>query len=297
MNQFNQNNDHSSARENSGNRTSDIWGFGSISNKDFERLSSFIYRTFGIRISEKKHYLLQNRLIKRLKELNFNNFTDYTNYVLSGKDGGDEVFKMMDVVSTNKTDFFREKSHFDFLSEKALKDFQGESIRAWSAGCSTGQEAYSLCMILEEFSRKGIIRDYMVYGNDISTRVIEKARLAIFPFKEATAIPLEYRKRYLLKSKDQTIPRVRIISKLREKSRFLWMNLADEIYNMPRDFQFILCRNTLIYFDRESQQKVISHLIQHLLPGGYLFVGHSESLINMEIDDLQLIHPTIYQKI
>lgn len=271
--------------------------FGQLSPYDFQRLSEFIYHTFGIKILEKKRYLLQNRLVKRLKALNLDNYSDYTDYVLNGNHGGDEVYQMIDVVSTNKTDFFRERAHFDFLSEAVLPDFQGTSIQAWSAGCSTGQEAYSLCMVFEEFRQKGNIQDYIVYGNDISNGALQKAIKAIYPYKEVSPISSEYRKKYLLKSKDTTEPKIRIVPKLREKTSFVRMNLADNIYNLPRNFHIVFCRNTLIYFDRKSQQKVIDRLTEHLLKGGYLFVGHSESLINMHTDGLQLIKPAIYQKI
>lgn len=262
---------------------------------DFKRLSQFIYDEFGIHLPEKKHYLVQNRLTKRLRELEMENFSEYTDYVLSGNK--EEVLKMIEVISTNKTDFFREQHHFDFLSEVIPEKWSGEKLNIWSAGCSTGQEVYSLAMLLETFREKNIIGDYRVCGTDVSTRVLEQAKMAVYPFKYVEDIPEQYKKKYVLKSKDQIHPKIRIAPKIREKTCFLWMNLATGVYDLPQDFHMIFCRNTLIYFDLIVQQKVVNGLLEHLLPGGYLFVGHSEALINMNIKGLKLISPSVYQKI
>lgn len=261
---------------------------------DFNRLSQFIYDEFGIHLSEKKHYLVQNRLTKRLRELNMESFSEYTDYVLSGN--REEVLKMIEVISTNKTDFFREQHHFNFLTEMIPEKWSGEKLKIWSAGCSTGQEVYSLAMLLEPFREKNVIGDYQVCGTDVSTRVLEQAKLAIYPYKSVEDIPVYYRKKYVLKSKDQKSPKIRIAPKIREKTCFMWMNLATGVYNLSQDFHMIFCRNTLIYFDLSVQQKVVTGLLQHLQPGGYLFVGHSEALINMNITGLKLISPSVYQK-
>ena len=270
--------------------------YGTLKPTDFNRLSNFIYKEFGIRIPEKKHYLLQNRLVKRLQLLDMRDYSEYADYVLSGIHSGDEVFRMIDVISTNKTDFFREKRHFDFLTKILPEEFNGVSMHAWSAGCSTGQEVYSLAMIFDEMREQHVLKDYVVYGNDVSSRVLDQARLAVYPFKESVAVPENYRRKYLLKSKNKKDARIRVVPAIREKTRFVWMNLADEQYKMPYDFHVIFCRNTLIYFDLPMQQKVINTLTRHLMPGGYLFVGHSEALINMDISGLKLIRPAIYQK-
>lgn len=274
-----------------------IWGFGDIPQADFEKLSSFIYQTVGINISDKKRYLLQNRLVKRLREMNFDNYTDYTNYVLHAEDSGDEIVQMINVISTNKTEFFREQVHFDFLAEKITEQYQGQGITVWSAGCSTGQEVYSICMLLEELLAKNQIPDYLVWGNDISTAVLQKARLGIYPFKEAATIPDRYRKKYVLKSKSYKDQKIRVIPALREKSRFFWMNLIDDEFDITGEFHFIFCRNTLIYFDKNLQEKIVLNLMKYLKKGGYLFIGHSESLVNLKNIDLKYILPAIYQKI
>ncbi len=270
--------------------------FGRLSNKDFQRLSTFIYNNFGIYLPEKKHYLLQNRLIPRLRELGFHSYGQYVDYVLKQGKYGDEVFEMMNVVSTNKTEFFREKAHFEILREELLPDFYGQKILAWSAGCSSGEEVYTLAMILAEEKAAGHIPDYFLYGNDISKRILAKAVKAVYPFREALSIPPGYRKKYLLRSKDKTNPTIRIVPELRAHTKFLWENLVGEKDTLPSDFQFVFCRNTLIYFDRKTQAKVVSRLINHLVPGGYLIVGHSESLLYQLPPHVKAIKPTIYQK-
>lgn len=270
--------------------------FGRLSDKDFRRLSAFIYETFGIYLPEKKHYLLQNRLIPRLRELGFTSFTQYVDYVLKQGKHGDETFEMMNVVSTNKTEFFREKAHFDILQRELLPRFYGEFIKIWSAGCSSGEEVYSLAMVLSEEKTAGHIPDFFLYGNDISKRILRKAVQAIYPFYEVESVPPAYRKKYLLRSKDRENPTIRIVPELRARTKFVWENLVDTTDTLPYDFQFVFCRNTLIYFDRKTQAKVVQRLIRHLTPGGFLILGHSESLLHNLPPGLKVIKPTIYQK-
>ncbi|UBM61867.1 chemotaxis protein CheR [Candidatus Sulfidibacterium hydrothermale] len=271
--------------------------FGKLSQRDFSRLSQFIYENFGIFLPDKKHYLLQNRLIPRLRELGFSSYGQYVDYVLNQGTESEEVFEMMNVVSTNKTEFFREKEHFTLLQQKLLPDFYGENIRVWSAGCSSGEEVYSLAMVLAEEKEAGHIPDFFIYGNDISKRILHKAIQAIYPYKEVESIPFAYRKKYLLRSKNKENPTIRIVPELRAHTRFLWENLTGNIETLPYDFQFVFCRNTLIYFDRETQNKVVTRLLKHLKPGGYLIVGHSESLLHQLPPGVKVIQPTVYQKI
>ena len=276
----------------------DYFGYGSLSKADFERLSSFIYTYFGIYLPPKKQYLLQTRLVKRLRALGMTSYSEYANFVLKNGLNGDEAFEMIDVVSTNKTDFFRDKAHFDFVSENINAEWKNKRIKVWSAGCSSGQELYSLAMILQLAKSKGEIVDFEGYGSDISAGVLEKASKAIYPYREAAHIPDLYRKKFLLRSKQSDKPQIRIVPELRSKVSFLRINLIADTYPLVRDFQFIFCRNTLIYFDRETQRRVVQNLSRHLAPGGYFFIGFSESLIDMDIQamGLQLIKPTIYRK-
>ncbi len=267
-----------------------------LDKSDFRRLSTFIHNTFGIYLPDRKYYLLQNRLQPRLKKLGFTSFSDYVDYVLQQDKKGEEVFEMIDVVSTNKTEFFREKEHFDIFQNELLPCFYGQYIKTWSAGCSSGEEAYSLSMVLDEEKQTGRIAGFMVYGNDISQSILNKAVKAIYPFDQAKSIPPNYRHKYLLRSKDKENPTIRIVPKLRAKTRFVWENLVGEHDSMPNDFQFIFCRNTLIYFDQETQLRVVDRLTKHLASGGFLILGHSESLVNRIPKGLKLYSPTIYKK-
>ncbi len=267
-----------------------------LNNKDFHRLSTFIYDAFGIYLPVKKHYLLQNRLLPRLRKLGYTSFSAYTDYVLQQGEHGDEVFEMMDVVSTNKTEFFREKDHFERLQKELLPLFHGQHIKVWSAGCSSGEEVYSLAMLLSEEKIAGHISNFVVYGNDISKSNLEKAVKAVYPYHIVEAIPQNYRRKYLLRSKDESHSTVRIIPELRAKTKFVWENLVGKPDTMPFGLQFVFCRNTLIYFDRETQLKVVDRLVKHLVPGGILVLGHSESLIHQMPERIKIIYPTIYQK-
>lgn len=275
--------------------------FGEFTDRDFHKLSRFIYHEFGIQLPDKKKFLLKSRLVKRLKALKMKKYSDYVNFVLkAGQASSEEVIEMIDVVSTNKTDFFRESAHFDFLIDKVNPDFIGRGIKnlkVWSAGCSSGEEVYTICMVLEDECRLNRIRDYVVYGSDISTSILQKAVKAIYPFSNAEHIPGRYRKRYLLKSKGEGKQKIRVAKELRDKTRFMWLNLADDYYNLAKDFDIVFCRNTLIYFDKAVQYKVVTNLLDHLKPGGYLFIGHSESLLNHHFTNIKQVKPTIYKKI
>ena len=275
--------------------------FGEFTDRDFHQLSRFIYQEFGIQLPDKKKFLLKSRLVKRLKILGISKYSEYVNYVLEGgQKSSEEVIEMIDVVSTNKTDFFRENAHFDFLIDNVVPDFMGKGIKSpkvWSAGCSSGEEVYTICMVFEEECRLNRLRDYQVYGSDISVSILKKAVKAVYPFSRAEQISDRYRKRYLLKSKGDGKQEVRIVKALRDKTRFMWLNLMDSQYILAKNFDIIFCRNTLIYFDRETQKRVVSNMLKHLKPGGYLFIGHSESLLNHNISNLKQIKPTIYLKI
>ncbi len=270
--------------------------YGQLSDRDFRRLSAFIYETFGIYLPEKKHYLLQNRLLPRLQKLGFTSYSAYADYVLQQGEHGEETFEMISVVSTNKTEFFREKAHFDILQQELLPYFYEQKINIWSAGCSSGEEVYSLTMLLGEEKSAGNISDFIVYGNDISGRILEKAVKAVYPYQEIESIPEKYRRKYLMRSKNKTNATIRIVPELRGKTKFVRENLVGKRDTMPHDFQFVFCRNTLIYFDKETQYKVVNRLVEHLIPGGFLILGHAESLVNQVPEGINLIYPTIYQK-
>jgi chemotaxis protein methyltransferase CheR len=271
-----------------------------LSDADFVKLSSFIYSNYGIKLPLSKKIMLQSRLASRLKVNNIPSYGEYTKFVLSGTAGETEIIHMIDLVSTNKTDFYREAMHFDFMREVVLPEFLAketkEPLKVWSAASSSGEEAYTIAMVISEFMENSRRFDYEILGTDISTRILEKATLGIYPIDRVDVIPLAQKKKYLLRSKDQENPKVRIIPALRSKTKFQRLNLMDPSYNVPKEFDLIFCRNVLIYFDRDTQEKVINKLCSHLKKGGYFFLGHSESISGIDVP-LKPLKPTMFVKI
>lgn len=273
-----------------------------MTDKDFKRLSVVIYNDYGIKMPETKKIMLEGRLRKRLKANNISSYSEYCDYVLSDQGMQKELVYMIDVVSTNKTDFFREPGHFDFMNEYLYptyaKERNNEPLKIWSSACSTGEEPYTIAITLEEYfksiNKKAF--DYTIHCTDISTQVLKKAVGAIYDESRVINIPLEIKRRYFLRSKDREERTVRIIPELRKKLTFNRLNLMDEAYAVPHNFDIIFCRNVLIYFDKEVQEKVINKLCDRLKPGGYFFLGHSESIAGMKVP-LKQLKPTIFKKI
>ncbi len=272
-----------------------------LGDSDFAKLSTFIYSTAGIKMPPAKRIMLQSRLQKRLRALNIADFKTYTEYVLSEKGQKEELVHMLDVVSTNKTDFFREPIHFDFLREHILPEFYGNggrTMKLWSAGSSSGEEAYTIAIVISEFLRErgGAGLDFAITGTDISSRILQAAVNAVYKEEKIQGIPLELKQRYFLRSKDRENPTVRIIPDLRRKARFQRLNFMDASYNVNETFDVVFCRNVLIYFDRVTQEEVIRKQCGKLKPGGYFFLGHSESIMSMDLP-LKSLKPTIFQKV
>jgi chemotaxis protein methyltransferase CheR len=271
-----------------------------LSDTEFQKLSDFIYRNYGIKMPLSKKGMLQARLQNRLRETNLGSFKDYCDFVFSNKEGESEVVHMIDVVSTNKTDFFRESAHFDFMESTVLPEFLNsspdETMRIWSSACSSGEEVYTIEMVISEFLAGKKSFDYSVLGTDISTRILDRASNAIYNEERVADLSADLKKKYLLKSKNRENPSVRIIPELRNKAKFQRLNLMDEAYSqIPKNFDIVFCRNVLIYFDRPTQEKVINKLCAHLKPGGYFFLGHSESITGIDVP-LKQIKPTIFKR-
>jgi chemotaxis protein methyltransferase CheR len=274
-----------------------------MSNDDFKKLSSFIYQEYGIKMPDVKKTMLQSRLHKRLRELNMTSYKDYVNYVFSKEGQQSEIIHMIDMVSTNKTDFFREPVHFDFLHSHVIPDLiqsnrSNRFIKIWSAGCSSGEEPYTIGISLSEYlsQNPSFTFDYSILATDISSRMLKSAADAIYKEARVEVLPINIKKRYLLKSKDRLNPTVRIIPEIRHKVSFQRLNFMDSHYNVPENFDIVFCRNVLIYFDRETQERVINRLCSKLKPGGYFFLGHSESITNFNVP-LKQLKPTIFKRI
>jgi len=274
-----------------------------MSTELFNRLSDFIYTESGIKMPLSKKTMLEARLQKRLRTIGINSFGEYCNYLFSPEGIANELVNMIDVVTTNKTDFFREPQHFDYLLEYVLPDLintSGCGIRRpfmiWSAACSSGEEPYTLAMVLDEFSRKAQGFHYNILATDISTRVLEKAKQAIYDEERVQPVPIDLKRKYLMRNKNRDLKQVRIVPELRAQVRFRRLNFMAGDFGMREKMDVIFCRNVLIYFDRPTQEKVLNRLCAHLRPGGYLFTGHSETISGMNVP-LETVANTVSRRL
>jgi len=274
----------------------------SMSNKDFQRLSQFIYKQCGIKMTTAKKTMLEARLNKRLRMLQMYSFTDYCDYLFSQNGMESELVQMIDVVTTNKTDFFREPDHFEYLVQQVIPQWErrhgnrGRKLSVWSAGCSTGEEPYTLAMILSDYAEENPGFAFNILATDISTRVLEKARQAIYEEDRVDPVPMAMKKKYLLRSKDRSNPLVRVNPALREKIHFRRLNFMDDEFGMREPLDIIFCRNVIIYFDRPTQEQVLNHFYRLMAPGAHIFMGHSETLNGLDVP-LVSVHPTVYRKV
>ncbi len=270
-----------------------------LGTKEFKLLSDYIYSEFGIKMPEAKRVMLQGRLLKRIRELSMKSYTEYCDYLFSDEGQSKELYSFLSVVTTNKTDFFREPVHFDFLRQNVLPEYsasQNGVLKVWSAGCSSGEEPYTVSVVLNEYKRLNPSFNFSIFGTDISANVLQKAAQGVYAENKIDIVPLELKKRYFLRSKDRTTATVRVAPILQQNLSLKYLNLMDANYDVQEKFDIIFCRNVLIYFDRNTQEQVINKLCRHLKPGGIFFIGHSESLSSMTVP-LQHIKPTIFKKI
>ena len=271
----------------------------SLNDREFRRLASYIERELGIRMPDSKRVMLESRLQKRLRLHGFCDYREYVDYVFSDQGSRTEMINMIDAVTTNKTDFFREADHFDFLRSRILPRLTeheaGRILNFWSAGCSSGEEPYTLAMVLEDFRSRAPRMDYRILATDISSRVLEAAERAIYDMTKTEPIPYDYKKRFLLRSKNPDRAEVRIRPELRAKVEFRRVNFMEDAYPVPSGFDTVFCRNVIIYFDRPTQERILGHICAHIRPGGWLFIGHSETLTGMNLP-LRSAAPTIYQR-
>lgn len=257
-----------------------------LSLQDFRRLATFIEGYSGIRMPPTKKTMVEGRLRRRARALGLDSLDDYCRRLFDGGWLEREAVDLIDAVTTNKTEFFREEGHFQFLVDEALPRLMAASPRAgldhplklWSAACSTGAEPYSLAMVLDDFAGSAPGFRFSILGTDISTDVLDKAVTAIYPEEMMEPVPRPFRGRYVLRSRDRLQRSVRMAPLLRAMVRFGRLNLMDERYPVDEDMDVIFCRNILIYFDKPTQEAVVGRLCRHLRPGGYLVLGHTESI-------------------
>jgi chemotaxis protein methyltransferase CheR len=273
-----------------------------LSSESLNRFCAFITRELGIKMSPAKLPMLQSRLQRRLRELGIATLEAYQHYLFNSAGGEAERVHFIDAVTTNKTDFFREPQHFEFLTRTALPGLDADanamqpwSFRLWCAGCSSGEEPYTLSMVLSEFARERPGFDFSILATDISQRVLEHAARGIYPAERIEPVAMPLRAKYLLRSKDRTRDEVRIVPELRRRIAFHRLNFMDADYGVREQFEVIFFRNVMIYFDKPTQEAVINKLCRNLVPGGYLFVGHSESLAGLDIP-VRCVTTAVYRK-
>lgn len=293
------------AYENGGDRVTNVISAPllgrQLSDRHFRTIAQLIEEHVGIKMPAGKRLMLEGRLHKRVRALNCSGLNEYVQALF--EDGGleNELTHLIDCVTTNKTDFFREPSHFAFLREVAVPALlkaggrRSRNLKIWSAACSSGMEAYSAAMVLDDMARISRRFQFRILGTDISTAMLDLARQAIYPREAIAPVPARFVKQYILSSRDPERDEVRVTPELRRYARFIRLNLMEPTYPIDRDVDIIFCRNVLIYFEKHTQRKVVSQLCAHLRPGGYLMVGHSESMVHSQLTGLKQVEPTIFQ--
>lgn len=262
--------------------------------REFEQISDLAYRHFGLDLTKGKHELVEARIGKKLRELGMTSFQHYFDYVQSDT-SGDALTNMVDVLTTNHTSFFREPQHFDLLRETIYPQLRTRSeIHLWSAACSSGEESYTIAMTLLEIARAEVLGKVQIRATDISTRVLEKGRQAIYPVDRCREIPHALQQRYMLRGSNSAANSLRFKNEVRGMVHFEHLNLMQPL---PSGYScsVIFCRNIMIYFDKPTQQDLVHRLSQQLETGGYLLIGHSESLNGVK-HDLDYVCPATYRK-
>ena len=269
---------------------------------DFRRIAALIEDKLGIKMPPSKATMLSGRLHRRVVALGLSGLAEYCSLVLDRGGLAAELPHLIDVVTTNKTDFLREPAHFDYLVGQAvpnLMDKTGAGLRrplaVWSAACSSGQEAYSIAMVLADFAAVEPDFRFTVKATDISSACLATAARAVYSKEAITPLPYEMRKRHLLMSRDRAAKLVKIAPETRRLVSFAHLNLVEGHYPWRHPMDVIFCRNVLIYFSRATQRTLLEFLCRHLIPGGFLFLGHSETLTGVTLP-VHPVAPAVYRR-
>ncbi len=266
-----------------------------LTDTEFYGITDYLKKKYGLKIPIEKKMMLESRLQKRLHELQLPSFDHYLDFVFKAG-GKSEYINFVDLVTTHKTYFFREDYQFQFVQNLLSSFVPPQTIKVWSAGCSTGEEVYSLGMVLNEHRKRNPRVDYRITGTDISVPSLEKAANATFIAKDLSYIPKELSGKYLKDHQANGHSYVKFDNPdVMKRIKLGVLNLNNPAYNLPDQFDMIFCRNVIIYFDLPTQYQVLQKLLTKLKPGGYLFLGHSETAIGVDLP-LKSIKPTIYQK-
>lgn len=280
--------------------TDTIPGEMQLAEADYDFICRLVYEKSRISLGRDKKILVTSRLAKRLRQLKLDGYHQYCE-LLRSPAGGEELRNLIDRISTNHTHFFRETKHFDFLREKLLPQWQadprsrGSVFRVWSAASSTGEEPYTIAIHLAENLGPAEAGAWEIEATDISTRVLDIARKGVYDADRLSSMSHDLVRRHFQKGMGEWEGQFRIKNDLRGRVQFHHLNLLEPPYPFTQPFQVIFCRNVMIYFDRPTQEALVSHLAEKLVPGGYLFVGHSESLSGIK-HSLKLVQPAVYLK-
>jgi len=268
-----------------------------LTEKEFFKLREIVYEEAGIKLSDAKRVLMQSRLVKRLRQLKLNSFGDYYDYLQNNYDLEKDNF--INLITTNKTDFFRENDHFEFMKSVVLPaiDRNGQNeIRIWSAGCSTGEEPYTLAIVLNEFFENRKKPDVKILATDIDTNVLQHGINGVYSVDQVKKVHDRIKNKYFLKGEGENEGFYKIKDHLKRYVYFRRLNLLSDSFPMKRQFDLIFCRNVIIYFDKDCQRKMFSNFYPYLKDEGYLMVGHSEN-ISTVTDKFVLNGRTIYRKV
>lgn len=265
-----------------------------ITDREFSELVQFIKRNFGINLTQKRGLVL-GRLHNYIEQHGFDSFSEYFHYIVNDRTGKAGSI-LLNKLTTNHTYFLREPQHFNFLEQVVLPAFTrgvSKDLRIWSAGCSTGEEPYTLAMLIDSFF--GVAKcqwDTKILATDISTAALERGQRGIYPKSQLNELPDRWRTKYFTKIDDESSV---INEKLREEVIFRRFNLMNAAFPFKKKFHLILCRNVMIYFDADTKQNLVNRFYDHMEPGGYLFIGHSEALSRHE-SKYVFVAPAIYRK-
>lgn len=263
----------------------------SITDKEFALFQRFIYDAAGITLSTSKKALVTSRLSKRLDFRKLRTFSEYFSVLSSGQDA-QEVQLAIDLLTTNETYFFREPKHFDLLREQAEQARgRGQPFRVWSAACSTGEETYSIAMVLAATLQH---TPFEVIGSDISSRVLDRARTGHYPVSRTTHIPRSYLQQFCLRGTQDQEGTVLVDRPLRDRVRFIHLNLNTTLPKIG-PFDMVFLRNVMIYFNPDTKRQVVERVLSALKPGGHLLIGHSETLNELNASAVA-VAPSIYRK-
>ena len=271
-----------------------------LSGEAYRTLSALVYQHSRIKLGPDKQPMLANRLRKRLRALGLVSYEEYCD-VLHSASGQDEVEQLVDLISTNHTRFFREPEHFTLLTGRILPDLvpqlaaSGSPLRVWSAAASSGEEPYTLAIVLAEYFREHASVEWQIEASDISRRMLEQAELGIYPLDRGHALAPELLQRYFQRGVDARAGKCRVKAELRKRVRFQRINLFQAEYPLPREQHVIFCRNVMIYFDVPSRATLVQKLTRQLARGGFLVIGHSESLLGIR-HDVQPVRQSVFRK-